>query len=61
MEVSMVISDSCHGLAVGRGMSETEFREVWLEHARKPKSRNYVGNEFRYRTLLHYINVALQF
>lgn len=60
MKVSMV-SDSSDGLDVGRGMSETEFKEVWLKRASKPNSRNYVGNEFRSWTLLQYKNIVLQF
>jgi hypothetical protein len=48
-------------LDVGRGMSETEFKEVWLKRASKPNSRNYVGNEFRSWTLLQYKNIVLQF
>jgi hypothetical protein len=27
-----MVSDSSHGLAVGRGMRETEFKEVQLKH-----------------------------
>jgi hypothetical protein len=42
MKVSLAC-DSSYGLAVERGMSENEFKDVWSEQASKPTSRNYVG------------------